>query len=98
MFFSFLYLAVRALISLLVHSGRGSGVKDVELMVLRHELERRADIVTDPLTHPTTFEPDASGLPAQVIDALNHPTTYEYLAGDLVSVTDPTRQQDLAFR
>jgi putative transposase len=39
MFFSFLYLAVRALIGLLVRSGRGSGVKDVELMVLRHELE-----------------------------------------------------------
>ncbi len=39
MLFSFLYLAVRALIGLLVRSGRGSGVKDVELMVLRHELE-----------------------------------------------------------
>jgi hypothetical protein len=36
MFFSFLYLAVRALLGLLVRSGRGPGVKDVELMVLRH--------------------------------------------------------------
>src|SRR5918996_4570331 len=39
MVFSFLYLAVRALLGLLVRSRRGPGVKDVELMVLRHELE-----------------------------------------------------------
>jgi hypothetical protein len=39
MFFSFLYLAVRALLGLLVRSRRGPDVKDVELMVLRHELE-----------------------------------------------------------
>src|SRR6266511_3255760 len=38
MFFSFLYLAVRALLGLLVRSGRGPDVKDIELMVLRHEL------------------------------------------------------------
>ncbi len=39
MFFSFLYLAVRALLGLLVRSRRGPDVKDVELMVIRHELE-----------------------------------------------------------
>jgi transposase InsO family protein len=39
MFFSFLYLAVRALFGLLVRSRRGPGIKDVELLVLRHELE-----------------------------------------------------------
>ena len=39
MFFSFLYLAVRALLGLLVRSRRGPDVKDVELLVLRHELE-----------------------------------------------------------
>ena len=39
MFFSFLYLAVRALLGLLVRSCRGPDVKDIELMVLRHELE-----------------------------------------------------------
>jgi len=37
-FFSFLYLAVRALLGLLVRSRRGPDVKDVELLVLRDEL------------------------------------------------------------
>jgi putative transposase len=37
--FSFLYLAFRALLGALVRSRRGFGVKDVELLVLRHELE-----------------------------------------------------------
>jgi putative transposase len=39
MVFSFLYLAFRALLGALVRSGRGLDVKDVELLVLRHELE-----------------------------------------------------------
>src|SRR6266516_966592 len=39
MAFSFLYLVVRALIGALVRSRRGLHVKDVELLVLRHELE-----------------------------------------------------------
>jgi putative transposase len=39
MAFSFLYLAVRALLGALLRSRRGSHVKDVELLVLRHELE-----------------------------------------------------------
>jgi hypothetical protein len=39
MAFSFLYLVVRALLGRLVRSRRGLGVKDVELLVLRHELE-----------------------------------------------------------
>jgi putative transposase len=37
--FSFLYLAVRALLGVLVRSGRGLDVKDIELLVLRHELD-----------------------------------------------------------
>jgi putative transposase len=37
--FSFLYLAFRALLGALVRSRRGLDVKDVELLVLRHELE-----------------------------------------------------------
>jgi putative transposase len=39
MVFSFLYLAVRALVGALVRSRRGLDLKDVELLVLRHELE-----------------------------------------------------------
>ena len=38
MVFSFLYLAVLALLGALVRSRRGLHVKDVELLVLRHEL------------------------------------------------------------
>jgi putative transposase len=39
MVFSFLYLAIRALLGALVRSRRGLQVKDIELLVLRHELE-----------------------------------------------------------
>jgi len=39
MVFSFLYLAFRALLGALVRSRRGLGMKDIELLVLRHELE-----------------------------------------------------------
>ena len=35
---SFLYLALRALLGALVRSRRGLDVKDIELLVLRHEL------------------------------------------------------------
>ncbi len=38
MFFSFAYLAFRALLGLLVRGRRGPGVRDIELIVLRHEL------------------------------------------------------------
>ena len=36
---SFLYVALRALLGALLRSRRGLDVKDVELLVLRHELE-----------------------------------------------------------
>src|SRR5262245_30300655 len=39
MAFSFLYLALRALLGTLVRSRRSLDVKDIELLVLRHELE-----------------------------------------------------------
>jgi putative transposase len=39
MVFSFLYLDVRALFGALVRSRRGLHVEDIELLVLRHELE-----------------------------------------------------------
>jgi putative transposase len=37
--FSFLYLAFRAVLGALVRSRRGLDVNDIELLVLRHELE-----------------------------------------------------------
>jgi hypothetical protein len=37
--FSFLYRAFRALLGALVRSRRGLDIKDLELLVLRHELE-----------------------------------------------------------
>jgi hypothetical protein len=39
MAFSFLYLAVRALLGALLRSRHGLDVKDIELLVLRHQLE-----------------------------------------------------------
>jgi hypothetical protein len=39
MAFSFLYLVVRALFGALVRSRRGLHAKDIELLVMRHELE-----------------------------------------------------------
>jgi hypothetical protein len=39
MVFSFLYLAFRALLGALIRSRRGLDTKDIELLVLRHELE-----------------------------------------------------------
>jgi hypothetical protein len=39
MVFSFVYLAVRSVFGALVRSRRGLHVKDIELLVLRHELE-----------------------------------------------------------
>jgi hypothetical protein len=40
--FSFLYLAFRALLGALVRRRRGLDVNDLELLVLRHELEGSA--------------------------------------------------------
>jgi putative transposase len=48
MAFSFLYLAVRALLGALLRSRRGLHVKDIELLVLRHELEILRRHVTRP--------------------------------------------------
>ena len=48
MAFSFLYLAFRALLGALVRTRRGLDVKDIELLVLRHELEVLRRQVTRP--------------------------------------------------
>jgi len=81
MFFSFLYLAVRVLLGLLVRSRRGPDAKDVELMVLRHELEvlrrqvgrpklrpaDRALLAAAALSSAAVIEPDASGHAADLL-------------------------------
>jgi putative transposase len=51
---SFLYLAVRALLGALVRSRRALHVKDVELLVLRHELE----ILRRQVAQPKLARPD----------------------------------------
>jgi putative transposase len=51
-FFSFLYLALRALLGALVRSRRGLDVKDLELLVLRHELEILRRRVARPRLRP----------------------------------------------
>jgi len=60
MAFSFLYLAVRALLGALVRSRRGLHVKDIELLVLRHELE----ILRRQVARPTLGTPDRALLAA----------------------------------
>jgi putative transposase len=52
MVFSFLYLALRALLGALVRSRRGLDVKDLELLVLRHELEILRRRVARPRLRP----------------------------------------------
>src|ERR1039458_4056140 len=52
MVLSFLYLACRALLGALVRSRRGLGVKDIELIVLRHELEVLRRQVARPKLRP----------------------------------------------
>jgi putative transposase len=52
MVFSFLYLALRALLGALVRSRRGLHVKDLELLVLRHELEILRRQVARPRLNP----------------------------------------------
>jgi transposase InsO family protein len=52
MVLSFVYLAFRALLGALVRSSRGLGVKDIELIVLRHELEVLRRQVARPKLRP----------------------------------------------
>jgi putative transposase len=60
MAFSFLYLAVRALFGALVRSRRGLHVKEIELLVLRHELE----ILRRQVARPKLGTPDRALLAA----------------------------------
>src|SRR5438034_11103294 len=52
MAFSFFYLAFRALVGALVRSRRGLDLKDIELLVLRHELEVLRRQVAQPKLKP----------------------------------------------
>src|SRR5947207_14787058 len=52
MVFSFLYLAFRALLGALVRSRRGLDLKEIELLVLRHELEVLRRQVARPKLRP----------------------------------------------
>ena len=52
MVFSFFYLAFRALVGALVRSRRGLDLKDIELLVLRHELEVLRRQVAQPKLKP----------------------------------------------
>src|SRR5438045_3140901 len=52
MVLSLLYLAVRALLGALVRSRRGLDLKDVELLLLRHELEVLRREVRRPTLRP----------------------------------------------
>src|SRR5712691_4194625 len=52
MLFSFAYLALRALLGLLVRSQRGPDISDIELMVLRHELDVLRRSVDRPSLRP----------------------------------------------
>jgi hypothetical protein len=63
MAFSFLYLAVRALLGALVRSRRGLQVKDIELLVLRHELE----ILRRQVARPKLGTPDRALLAAAAL-------------------------------
>jgi transposase len=60
MAFCFLYLALRALLGALLRSRRGLHVKDIELLVLRHELE----ILRRQVTRPKLGEADRALLAA----------------------------------
>jgi putative transposase len=52
MFFSFAYLTVRALLGLFARSRRGPDIKDIELMILRHELDVLRRQVARPAIRP----------------------------------------------
>jgi putative transposase len=65
MAFSFLYLAVRALLGALVRSRRGLHVNDIELLVLRHELE----ILRRQVARPKLGTPDRALLAAAACHA-----------------------------
>lgn len=74
MFFSFAYLTVRALLGLLVRSRRGPDIKDIELMILRHELDVLRRQVPRPAIRPADRRAAApNGTRTTVIAGLSRP-------------------------
>jgi hypothetical protein len=66
--FAFLYLAFRALLGVLVRGRRGLDVKDIELLVLRHELEvLRRQVAASEASRPRSCPARGGGLPAATL-------------------------------
>ena len=84
MAFSFLYLVVRALFGALVRSRRGLHLKDVELLVLRHELEILRRQVARPelrMVDRALLAAAACHLPRYALFFIAHDTRRVWLAG-----------------
>lgn len=71
MAFSFLYVAFRALVGVLVRSRRGLDVKDLELLVLRHEL----DVLRREVARPKLRAADRALLAAAACHLRKHERT-----------------------
>ena len=92
MAFSFLYVAFRALLGSLVRCPRGLDVKDVEALVLRHEL----DVLRRQVARPQLRAADrallaaaACHLPRPLRGASGHPA-------NAAAVASRTRAQEMA--
>ena len=68
MVLSFLYLAFRALLGALVRSRRGLDLKDIELVVMRHEL----DVLRRQVARPKLRPADRALLAAAAVQLPRH--------------------------
>jgi hypothetical protein len=93
MAFSFIYLAVRAMLGALVRSRRGLDVKDIELLVLRHELA----ILRRQVGRPKLGTPDRALLAAAAVH-LPRPqrSLYVGVAADAVALASGAGAQEVA--
>jgi hypothetical protein len=93
MAFSFLYLAFGALLGALVRCRRGLDVKDVELLVLRHEL----DVLRRQVTRPQLRGADRALLAAAVCH-LPRPRAARVLShfADAAALASGARAQEVA--
>ena len=93
MAFSFLYLAFRALLGALVRCRRGLDVKDIELLVLRHELE----VLRRQVARPRLRAADRALLAAAAVPAAT-PVARRASghSADAVAVASRARAQEVA--